>query len=66
MDILVGYAMPQLPCDAWFRQNGASANFGNIILQFLNERFPNKRIGRGGFLAMPHRLPDQTLLDFFL
>jgi hypothetical protein len=64
--MLEHYAVPQLPCDAWFQQDGAPLHFGNIVRQFLNERFPNKWIGRGSFLAWPSRSPDLTPLDFFL
>jgi hypothetical protein len=64
--MLEHYAVPQLSCDAWFQQDGAPPHFGNIVRQFLNERFLNKWIGRGGFLSWPPRSPDLTPLDFFL
>jgi hypothetical protein len=63
LDMLEHYAVPQLPCDAWFQWDGASPHFGNTVRQFLNERFPNKWIGRGSFLAWPPRSPDLTPLD---
>ncbi|KZC13233.1 hypothetical protein WN55_05932, partial [Dufourea novaeangliae] len=37
-------------------------HFAIITRQFLNEKFGNQRIGRGG----PLRYPDLTPLDFFL
>jgi hypothetical protein len=60
LDMLEHYAVPQLPWDAWLQQDGAPPHFGNIVRQFLNERFPNKWIGRGSFLAWPPRSPDLT------
>jgi hypothetical protein len=66
LDMLEHYAVPHLPCDAWFQQDGAPPHFGNTVRQFLNERLPNKWIGRDGFLAWPPRSPDLTPLDFFL
>jgi hypothetical protein len=65
LEMLEHYTGPQLSCDAWFQRDGAPSHFGNIVRHFLNERFPNKWIGRGGFLAWPPRTPDLTPLDFF-
>jgi hypothetical protein len=63
--MLQHYAMPQWPCDAWFKEDGAHTNFGNIVSLFSNERFQNKNIGSGGFLAWPPRSLDLTPLKFF-
>jgi hypothetical protein len=53
LDMSVHYAVPQLPWDAWFQQDATSPFFGKNVRQFLNERFPNKWIGRGGSLHGP-------------
>jgi hypothetical protein len=41
------YTVLQLFCEAWFQQDGDAPHFGNIVRQFLTERFPNKWIGTG-------------------
>jgi hypothetical protein len=43
--------VPQMPCAAWFHQDGAPPHFGKIVCQILNERLVKKWIGTGGFLA---------------
>jgi hypothetical protein len=32
--MLEHYTVPQLPCDAWFQQDGTPPYFGNIVCQF--------------------------------
>lgn len=36
------------------------------VRNYLNEKYPNRWIGRGGPIAWPARSPDLTPLDFFL
>lgn len=50
----------------WFQQDGAPAHYSNAVRAYLNDRFPEKWIGRGGPVAWPPRSPDLTKLDFFL
>ena len=52
-----------------FQQDGASAHYSNIVRDYLNQTFPQRWCGRGGYadhLAWPARSPDLTPLDFFL
>ena len=47
--------------------DGAPAHFGKIVRDFLNNKFCERWIGRGGSLAdYPPRSPDLTVCDFFL
>jgi hypothetical protein len=66
LDMLEHYTLPQFPCDAWFQQDGALPNFGNVVRHILNNRFPNTWTRRGGFVAWPLRSPDITPLGSFL
>ncbi|KYN12438.1 hypothetical protein ALC57_15405, partial [Trachymyrmex cornetzi] len=50
----------------WYQQDGAPAHYARIIRMFLNQRFPNRWIGRGGPVLWPPRSPDLNSLDFFL
>ena len=50
----------------WFQHDGASAHYYGEALEFLNQRFPNQRIGRGGPVAWSACSPDMTPLDLFV
>ena len=50
----------------WLQQDGAPPHYARIVRDFLNERFNNRWIGRGGPVAWPPRSPDQTSPDFYL
>lgn len=50
----------------WFQQDGAPPHFARIVRNFLDERYPEKWIGRGGPVPWPPRSPDLTSPDFFL
>ena len=49
-----------------FQQNGALPHWGLQVRQFLNDRFPERWIGRDGPIPWLSRSPDITPLDFFL
>ena len=49
-----------------FQEDGASAHFAKSIRSWLNEKFDNRWIGRGGSISWAPRSPDMTPLDFFL
>ena len=49
----------------WFQHDGAPPQYFGEAREFLNERFPNRWIGRAGPVAWPARSPDLTPLDFF-
>ncbi|EZA52871.1 hypothetical protein X777_07689 [Ooceraea biroi] len=50
----------------WFQHDGAPAHFSLNVRQYLDQRFLNRWIGRGGPVAWPARSPDLNPLDFFL
>jgi hypothetical protein len=49
-----------------FQQDGASIHFAKAVRSWLNEKFDNRWIGRGGEISWAPRSPDMTPLDFFL
>lgn len=49
----------------WFMHDGAPPHFALIVREFLNNRFANRWIGRGGPQHWPPRSPDINPLDFF-
>lgn len=65
LDMLQNFAVPQMPEQIIFQQDGAPAHYHNDVRDFLNEQFPGSWIGRGGPIAWPARSPDLTPLDFF-
>ena len=50
----------------WYQHDGAPAHFSIAARQVLNDKYPNRWIGRGGPVPWPPRSPDLTPLDFFL
>lgn len=50
----------------WFLHDGAPVHHTGPIQNYLNEKFPDRWIGRGGPIAWPARSPDLTKIDFFL
>ena len=50
----------------WYQHDGTPAHFSIAARQVLNDKYPNRFIGRGGPVPWPPRLPDLTPLDFFL
>ena len=50
----------------WYQHDEAPAHFSIAARQVLNDKYPNRWIGRGGPVHWPPRLPDLTPLDFFL
>ncbi|GBM18979.1 hypothetical protein AVEN_1596-1 [Araneus ventricosus] len=60
------HAVPQFPEGVIFQQGGAPPHYGNIVREFLDTTFPQRRIGRGAVMAWPPRSPDITPLDFYL
>lgn len=50
----------------WYQHDGAPPHYTHEVTNFLNRRFPNRWIGRGGPVAWPARSPDLTPLDFSL
>ena len=50
----------------WFLHDGAPAHFSLIVRNFLNDRFPQRWVGRGGPMEWPARSPDLNPMDFFV
>lgn len=50
----------------WFQQDGAPAHFAIAVRHLLDDRYPNRWIGRGGPISWPPRSPDMAPLDFYL
>ncbi|KAJ4436157.1 hypothetical protein ANN_18787 [Periplaneta americana] len=46
--------------------DGAPAHFSRTARRYLDRRFPDRWIGRGGPIAWPPRSPDLNPLDFYL
>ena len=51
--------------DLYFQQDGAPAHYVVSVRKWLDEHFPDRWIGRRGFVEWPARSPDLTPLDFF-
>ena len=49
-----------------FQQDGAPAHFSKAVRSWLNNKFPDRWIGRGGPISWAPRSPYLTPLDFFL
>ncbi|KAJ4436812.1 hypothetical protein ANN_16944 [Periplaneta americana] len=49
-----------------FLHDGAPAHFSRTARRYLDRRFPDRRIGRGGPIAWPPCSPDLNPLDFYL
>lgn len=50
----------------FFQQDGAPIHYAVDVRQWLDEKFPNRWIGRRGPIEWPARSPDLTPCDFFL
>ncbi|KAJ4434880.1 hypothetical protein ANN_23451 [Periplaneta americana] len=49
-----------------FLHDGSPAHFSPTARRYLDRRFPDRWIGRGGPIAWPPRSPDLNPLDFYL
>ncbi|KAJ4445089.1 hypothetical protein ANN_06888 [Periplaneta americana] len=49
-----------------FLHDGAPVHFSRTARRYLDRRFPDRWIGRGGPIAWPPRSPDLNPLDFYL
>ena len=50
----------------YFQHDGAPSHYTRLVMQHLNDTFPNRWIGRGSTINWPPRSPDLSLLDFCL
>ena len=63
------YAFPKLrdyPDNTIFQQDGAPPHYAVPVRQYLDKKYPNKWMGRGGPILWPPRSPDLTPCDYFL
>ena len=49
-----------------YQHDGAPPHFSQVIRQYLNLKFPNRCIGRGGKQNWPPRSPDMNPLDYYV
>lgn len=49
-----------------FQHDGAPAHYSRRVREILDERFPDRWIGRGGPINWPARSPDLNVLDYFI
>ena len=47
-----------------YQHDGAPPHFSQVVRQYLNHNFPNRRIGRGGAQNWPPWSPDLNPLDY--
>jgi hypothetical protein len=48
----------------YYQHDGAPPHFSQVVRQYLNHKFPNRWIGRGGIQNWPPRSPDLNPLDY--
>jgi hypothetical protein len=53
------------PADILFQQDRAQAHFHKEVTEFLNQKFPEKWIGRDRSITWPPYSPYPTPFDFF-
>ena len=49
-----------------YQHDGAPAHFSRQVRTILNERYPDRWMGRGGPIIWPARSPDLNVLDYFV
>jgi len=47
-----------------YQHDGVPPHFSQIVRQYLNHKFPNQWIGRGGAQNWPPQSPDLNPLDY--
>ena len=47
----------------YYQLDGAPPHFSQVVRQYLNHKFPNRLIGRGGVQNWPPRSPDHNPLN---
>ena len=76
LDMLELFIIPDLRAsnllndNTWFLMDGAPVHFSNNVLEYIDDTFPGRWIGRGtqrypAPIAWPPRSPDITPLDFY-
>lgn len=52
--------------DVWYQHDGAPPHSSRAVINYLNQTFTNRWIGRGGPVQWPPRSPDMSPNDFSL
>jgi len=55
---------PQTRRQMYYQRDGAPPHFSPVVRQYLNHKFPNRWIGRGGAQNWPPWSPDLIPLDY--
>jgi hypothetical protein len=63
--IIPALELENLGDDVFLQQDGAPAHYSCQVRNYLNEKFRNRWIGRGGPISWPARSPDLSPNDFF-
>ena len=50
----------------YFQHDGAPSHYTRLVMQHLNDTFPNRSTGFGSTINLPQRSPDLTPSDFYL
>ena len=48
----------------YYQHDGTRPHFSQVVRQYVNQKFPNRWIGRGGTPNWPPRSPDLNPLDY--
>ena len=64
-DSVLGIASEMHLDETFFMHDGAPAHYARSVREFLDEAFPNRSIGRRGWVDWAARSPDLTPTDFF-
>jgi hypothetical protein len=76
-DIYVNVSQDELPAllqnvplqtrqQMYYQHGGAPPHFSQVVRKYLNHKFPNRWIGRGGTENWPPRSPDLNSLDYYM
>lgn len=66
LDDLLADVPEEIKNNLMFQHDGCPAHYRITVRQWLDERYPNRWIGRGGPIPWPARSPDITPLDFYV
>jgi hypothetical protein len=67
LDMLEHFPASQLDVNNMiWQQDGAPPHYHRYVTRYLNQTFPERWIGRGGYIPWPPRSPDLTSMDFSL
>jgi hypothetical protein len=65
IDMLKHFVVPQLDVNNVIRQqDGAPPHYHRDVTRCLNQTFPGRWIGHGGYIPWPPRSPNLTSMDF--